>query len=86
MDEILFGKNFGCITDVEQGPDGFLYIVSLSDGVIYRIIPATNTELTVESQTTSNEFPTPYIISGIIGVAISAGIVLTIKKRQKSVQ
>ncbi len=39
MDEIIFGTGFGCITDVEQGPDGLLYVVSLSDGVIYRIVP-----------------------------------------------
>jgi len=35
----LFGVNFGAITDVEEGPDGFLYIVSLSNGKIYRILP-----------------------------------------------
>ncbi|HSB83124.1 MAG TPA: PQQ-dependent sugar dehydrogenase [Nitrosarchaeum sp.] len=37
--EILFGTGFGAITDVEEGPDGFLYIVSISNGKIYRIIP-----------------------------------------------
>ncbi len=39
MDEIIFGTGFGCISDVISGPDGLLYIVSLSDGAIYRIIP-----------------------------------------------
>ena len=39
MDEIIFGTGFGCITDVVAGPDGFLYIVSLTDGTIYRIVP-----------------------------------------------
>ncbi len=38
-EEILFGTDFGAITDVEEGPDGFLYVVSLSNGKIYRIIP-----------------------------------------------
>ena len=38
-EEILFGTGFGAITDVEEGPDGFLYIVSLSNGKIYRILP-----------------------------------------------
>jgi glucose/arabinose dehydrogenase len=37
--EILFGTGFGAITDVKEGPDGFLYIVSLSNGKIYRILP-----------------------------------------------
>lgn len=39
MDEIIFGTDFGCITDVEEGPDGYLYILSLSEGKIFRIIP-----------------------------------------------
>ncbi|MDE2588043.1 MAG: PQQ-dependent sugar dehydrogenase [Patescibacteria group bacterium] len=40
MDEIMFGNGFGCITDIKMGPDGLIYIVSLSDGVIYRLVPA----------------------------------------------
>ena len=39
LDEIIVGTGFGCITDIERGPDGFLYVVSLSEGVIYRITP-----------------------------------------------
>ncbi|MDE2589055.1 MAG: PQQ-dependent sugar dehydrogenase, partial [Patescibacteria group bacterium] len=39
MDEIIFGTGFGCITDIKEGPDGFVYIISYSDGTIYRIIP-----------------------------------------------
>lgn len=42
LDEILFGDGFGCITDIEFGPDGNLYLVSLTDNTIYRIIPKTN--------------------------------------------
>jgi len=38
--EIEFGNGFGCITDLEIGFDGFLYIASISDGIIYRIFPA----------------------------------------------
>lgn len=40
LDEIIVGTGFGCVTDIERGPDGFLYVVSLSEGVIYRILPA----------------------------------------------
>ena len=39
LDEIVFGDGFGCITDIKFGPDGFLYIVSITDNSIYRIIP-----------------------------------------------
>lgn len=44
MDEIIFGTGFGCMTDLVAGPDGLLYIVSLSDGAIYRIIPKATTQ------------------------------------------
>ena len=43
MDEIIFGTGFGCVSDVVAGPDGLLYIVSLSDGTIYRIAPKSTT-------------------------------------------
>ncbi len=39
MEEILFGDGFGCLTDIEFGPDGYLYLVSLSDNTVYRILP-----------------------------------------------
>ena len=39
MDELIFGLVFGVITDIENGPDGRLYVVSLSAGAIYRIGP-----------------------------------------------
>jgi aldose sugar dehydrogenase len=39
LDEIIFGDGFGCITDVKFGPDGFLYVVSITDNSIYRIMP-----------------------------------------------
>jgi glucose/arabinose dehydrogenase len=40
--KIVFGENFGIVTDLEVGPDGYLYVVSAlrnSEGAIYRIIP-----------------------------------------------
>ena len=36
--EIILGNGFGCITDLEIGPDGFLYVVSIT-GKIYKIMP-----------------------------------------------
>ncbi len=33
---ITFGQGFGVITDLKEGPDGFLYILGY-DGTIYRI-------------------------------------------------
>jgi aldose sugar dehydrogenase len=34
---LLIGKGFGITPDIVQGPDGNLYVVSLSDNAIYRI-------------------------------------------------
>ena len=39
MDEIIVGTGFRCITDIERGPDGFLYLVSHGENNIYRILP-----------------------------------------------
>lgn len=50
-DEIVFGSGFGCVTDIELGPDGLLYIVSLSEEKIYRLIPKTMAETTQEQKT-----------------------------------
>jgi glucose/arabinose dehydrogenase len=42
-DMIKFGENFGIITDLDVGPDGYLYILSefkdMHQGSIYRIVP-----------------------------------------------
>lgn len=38
---ITFGSNFGGISDMAVGPDGYLYVVSLARGMIYRIVPIT---------------------------------------------
>jgi len=41
--KIIFGENFGVVTDLKVGPDGYLYVVSGSggtdEGAIYRIVP-----------------------------------------------
>jgi len=37
LKDIIFAKGFGGITDLEVGPDGYLYV--LSSGKIFRIIP-----------------------------------------------
>ena len=39
MNEILFGDGFGCITDIEFGPDGYLYLISINENSIFRVLP-----------------------------------------------
>ncbi len=34
---LLFGRNFGVATDLQTGPNGTLFVVSLSNGAIYEI-------------------------------------------------
>ncbi|MDH3610289.1 MAG: PQQ-dependent sugar dehydrogenase [Nitrosopumilus sp.] len=41
FEELIFGTGFGCTTDIETGPDGFLYVVSIENQIIYRIMPDT---------------------------------------------
>jgi glucose/arabinose dehydrogenase len=45
--QIIFGQNFGIVTDMEVGPDGYLYVVSgdrgTDEGAIYKIVPNMNT-------------------------------------------
>ena len=42
LSQIVFGSGFeGGITDIETGPDGFLYVLTFN-GSVYRILPATN--------------------------------------------
>jgi glucose/arabinose dehydrogenase len=39
VNTVKFGTGFGGITDIKTGPDGYLYILSIIDGNIYRISP-----------------------------------------------
>ena len=39
VSEIVFGEGFGGITDLEVGPDGNLYVVSIGLGSIFKISP-----------------------------------------------
>jgi glucose/arabinose dehydrogenase len=39
VEQLIFGSEFGAITDLEVGPDGYLYVLSFGQGAIYRIQP-----------------------------------------------
>ena len=36
-ESLLVGQGFGIVTDIETGPNGLLYVVSLSNGAVYEI-------------------------------------------------
>jgi uncharacterized repeat protein (TIGR01451 family) len=44
-ESLLIGKNFGVTTDIQTGPDGNLYVVSLSNGAVYQIFAANSIQL-----------------------------------------
>ncbi|MGH9986275.1 MAG: PQQ-dependent sugar dehydrogenase, partial [Nitrososphaeraceae archaeon] len=43
LEKVTFARDFGGITDLEVGPyDGYLYVVSIGQGKIFRIVPSTS--------------------------------------------
>jgi aldose sugar dehydrogenase len=44
---ISFAEGFGGITDLEVGPDGYLYVVSIGQGAIYRIVQTSDGPSTI---------------------------------------
>jgi aldose sugar dehydrogenase len=45
IEYIIFAEGFGGITDLEVGPDGYLYVVSIGLGKIFKIAPIVNNEV-----------------------------------------
>jgi aldose sugar dehydrogenase len=51
IENIVFAEDFGGVTDLEVGPDdGYLYVVSLGHGAIYRILPAADVIPTTQTE------------------------------------
>ena len=84
MDEILLGTGFNCITDIERGPDGLLYIVSLGESTIYRILPADAAGETSEP----DQLPQPadtnaIMLVAVLGVTTAVAVFAVMKKGKK---
>ncbi len=45
LHDLVFGKGFGIITDIEEGPDGYLYLLSHINGNVYRIVPNSSEQM-----------------------------------------
>src|SRR5574341_1742772 len=71
MDEIVFGTGFWCATDIEAGPDGLLYVVSHSHGVVYRIIPKSMVSENVLDVNSSTQYVVYAVITALAAVAAS---------------
>jgi glucose/arabinose dehydrogenase len=46
LENVIFAEIKGGVTDLEVGPDGYLYIVAFGQGAIYRVIPSSHNEST----------------------------------------
>ena len=69
---MIFGQGFGGITDLQVGPDGYLYVLSYT-GSLFRILPITDSikpnippTVSVEDDATRNQ-SVPAVILGIDG-------------------
>lgn len=86
MGEILFGTGFGCITDIEVGPDGLIYIVSLSEERIYRILPkATAEEMAVDGTTSVDSKGGCLIATAAYGTEMAAQVQILREMRNNAV-
>ncbi len=84
MDEIILGTGFNCITDIERGPDGFLYIVSYGEKTIHRILPADATDEKPEP----DQLPQPadtnaIILVAVLGVFTAVAVFVVMRKSKK---
>ncbi len=84
MDEIILGTGFNCITDIERGPDGLLYIVSLGESTIYRILPADAAGETSEP----DQLPQPadnnsIMLVAVLGVTTAVAVFAVMRKGKK---
>ncbi|MGA9169918.1 MAG: hypothetical protein WBZ20_07215, partial [Nitrososphaeraceae archaeon] len=53
-----FASGFGAITDLQVGPDGYLYVLSHTGGAIYRIVPSAASSSSSSSPSLSSSLTT----------------------------
>ena len=39
LDDVVFAGGFHLVSDLEIGPDGYLYVIAFNEGKIYRVLP-----------------------------------------------
>jgi len=44
LEDVIFARGFGSITDIDVGPDGYMYVLSsyMDNAAIFRIVPINN--------------------------------------------
>jgi plastocyanin len=69
---LIFGQGFGGITDIQVGPDGYLYVLSYT-GALYRIVPISESTVPKNQQALADQSETqsagaiPVVIAGLKG-------------------
>src|SRR5215217_1593309 len=66
---IIFATGFAGVTDIEEGPDGLIYVVSVGDGTIYKIA-SRNAIASGTASGTPLHYTLPAIITGAVGLSI----------------
>jgi glucose/arabinose dehydrogenase len=79
---IIFGTGFGCISDVETGPDGLLYLVSLSEGTIFRVEPRNYTAQAPPDTMMMAAAAYPAVAAGGVAAAAIAYAVVLLRRRR----
>ena len=64
---IIFATGFAGVTDIEEGPDGLIYVVSVGDGTIYKIA-SRNAIASGTASGTPLHYTLPTIITGAVGL------------------
>ncbi|MEE8132033.1 MAG: PQQ-dependent sugar dehydrogenase [Nitrososphaerales archaeon] len=80
IEELVFGLGFGCITDIDVGPDGYLYLTSLEHGTIYQIQPKSLTSKPFTFTLSSSYDGTTYTLSGKTDGAIPSSFTIIPKQ------
>jgi aldose sugar dehydrogenase len=82
MSEITFGEKFGCVTDLDIGPDGLLYITSLGSNAIFRLVPKT---MAAGDRglfgAVGGNIQFLYFVAAIAGIGFAAGGTLAYRRR-----
>ncbi len=72
---LRIGAGFGGISDLERGPDGAIYVVSIGSGAIYRVRAAATPTPTATASATPTATPTPFTVSGAVRYYVANRVV-----------
>ena len=73
-ESLLIGQNFGVVTDLETGPNGNLFAVSLSDGAIYEIFRSSGTRVTATARVPSKRLEPTLRVATTLRPGIASAI------------